>query len=107
MEMSWRELMKINTPTQYSHNPQKEPQSDSFGDIEDIEHRNENIKAIGYGCAGCGNKIFEALQAWESSELPASSPWMYEHIPVIHWKCLGCGAVFQWIGRTKDPELTN
>ena len=105
--MSWRELMKINPPTQYSHNPQKEPQSDSFGDIEDIEHRNENVKAIGYGCAGCGNRIYEVVQAWEVSELPASSPWMYEHIPVIHWKSEDCGTVFEIIGGSKGPQFLN
>ncbi len=105
--MSWRELMKINTPTQYSHNPQKEPQSDSFGDIEDIEHRNENVKAIGYGCAGCGNRIYEVVQAWEISELPESSSWTHEHSSVVHWRCEWCDAVFEIISGSKGPQFLN
>ena len=105
--MSWRELMKINTPTQYSHNPQKEPQSDSFGDIEDIEHRNENIKAIGYGCAGCGNRMYQAVKRLEISEPTTSFTSTHEHKPMTHWKCEGCGAVFSIIGGSRGPVFIN
>jgi hypothetical protein len=97
--------MKINSSTQYPHNPQKEPQGDSFGDIEDIEHRNENVKAIGYGCAGCGNRIYQAVKGWEISEPSASFPWTYKHKSVTHWKCEGCAAVFSIIGGTRGPLL--
>ena len=62
-------------------------------------------RAKGYGCAGCGNRIYEAIGAWEISELPASLPWQYEHVPAIHWKCEGCGVVFQIIGGTLGPVL--
>jgi len=103
--MNWREIMKSNTPTQYSHNPQKEPQKASFENIEDIEHKNKNVKAIGYGCAGCGNRIYQAVKVWDISELPASSPWTYEQKPITHWKCKGCGAVFSIIGGTRGPVL--
>ena len=64
-------------------------------------------RATGYSCARCGNKIYQVIQGWETKELPASSPWMYEHIPVIHWKCEGCGINFQWIGGTKGPQLVS
>ena len=109
--MSWRELMKIDTPTQYPHNPQKESKEDSFGGIEDIEHRYKNekepqpIKALGYGCAGCGNRIYEMVQEWEISELPVSSPWKHEHTPVIHWQCESCKTIYEIIGGSKGPVL--
>jgi len=105
--MNWREIMKSNTPTQYSHNPQKEPQKDCFGDIEDIEHRNENKKALGYGCAGCGNKIYQAVEACETEGLSAETPWEQEHTPTVHWKCEECGTVFQYIGGSKGPQYIN
>ena len=62
-------------------------------------------RAKGYGCAGCGNKIYQVIQGWETKELPSSSPWTHEHKPVIQWKCEGCGIVFHWIGGTKGPQL--
>ena len=64
-------------------------------------------KAKGYGCAGCGNRIYEVVQAWEISELPASFTWNYEHTPVNHWKCEDCGAVFEIIGGSRGPQPLN
>jgi len=61
------------------------------------------VKALGYGCAGCSNRIYQAIEAWQTSELPPSSPWEQEHTPVTHWKCQGCGAVFSIIGGTRGP----
>ena len=64
-------------------------------------------KAIGYGCSGCGNRIYEAVQAWEISELPESSSWTHEHSSVVHWRCEGCDAVFEIIGGSKGPQFLN
>ena len=61
----------------------------------------------GYGCASCGNRIYKAVQTWEISELPAPSPWKYEHTPAVHWKCEGCGTIFQYIGGTRGPNVTH
>ena len=68
---------------------------------------NRPTKAKGYGCAGCGNRIYEVVQAWEISELPASFTWNYEHTSVVHWKCEGCGAVFEIIGGSRGPQPLN
>ena len=103
--MSWRAIMKSEPHTQYSQNTQNPPKKTSSEDIEDIEHKNKNVKAIGYGCAGCGNRIYQAVKVWDISELPASSPWTHEHKPITHWKCKGCGAVFSIIGGTRGPVL--
>ena len=65
--------------------------------------KNESIKKLGYGCAGYGNRIYQAVKVWDISELPASSPWTHEHTPITHWKCKGCGAVFSIIGGTRGP----
>jgi DNA-directed RNA polymerase subunit RPC12/RpoP len=61
-------------------------------------------KARGYGCAGCGSKIYQTIQAWKMNELDQSSPWQYEHRLGTAWKCEGCGAVFQIIGGTKGSQ---
>jgi hypothetical protein len=113
--MSWRELMKINIPTQYSQNPQKEPQMDSFEGIEDIEHRNEDetepesqtVKALGYGCSGCGNRIYKAVKGWKISELPAVSTFTHEHTSVTHWQCETCETVYEIIGGTRGLQFIN
>ena len=62
-------------------------------------------KAQGFGCSGCGNKIYQAVQAWEISELPRTSEYTHEHKPVTHWQCQGCKAVFQIIGGSKGPTI--
>ena len=62
-------------------------------------------KAKGYGCAGCSNKIYEAVQAWEISELPVSSPWKHKHTHVVHWKCENCKTIYEIIGGTRGPAL--
>ena len=68
---------------------------------------NRPTKAKGYGCAGCGNRIYEVVQAWEISELPESSSWTHEHSSVVHWRCEGCDAVFEIIGGSKGPQFLN
>ena len=68
---------------------------------------NRPTKAKGYGCAGCGNRIYEVVQAWEISELPESSSWTHEHSSVVHWRCDGCDAVFEIIGGSKGPQFLN
>ena len=64
-------------------------------------------KAQGYGCAGCGNRIYGAIQAWEISELPESAEFKHEHIQVTHWRCEGCDAVFEIIGGSKGLQFLN
>ena len=64
-------------------------------------------RATGYGCAGCGNKIYQVIQGWETKELPESSPWQYEHKPVVHWQCEQCSAVYELIGGSKGPQPLN
>jgi hypothetical protein len=105
--MSWRELMKTEPSTQYSQNTQKEPQRDSFGDIEDIGNRTETIKVAGYGCGNCGYRIYRAAQVWEMASLPETSNYQHEHTPVIHWQCEGCGAAFEIIGGIRGPKYIN
>ena len=53
-------------------------------------------RAKGYGCSGCGNRIYQA-----------TAPFTHEHKKVIHWQCEGCGAVFEIIGGTNGPQLIN
>ena len=67
----------------------------------------KETKACGNGCAACGNKIYQAVEAWETKELPESSPWQHDHKPVTHWQCEGCGAVFKIIGGSKGPQPIN
>ena len=74
---------------------------------EILQAEKKPTRAQGYGCAGCGNRIYQAVEAWVLSELPESSPWQYEHKPVVHWKCEGCGAVFEIIGGSRDPQPIN
>jgi hypothetical protein len=73
--------------------------------ISILKTKNKPTRAKGYGCAGCQNRIYEAVQAWEISILPASFTWNYEHTSVVHWKCEGCGTIFQYIGGTRGPVL--
>ena len=67
----------------------------------------QETKAKGYGCAACGNRIYREVEAWEMSELPALSPWRYEHSVERYWRCERCGAVFQWIGGIAGPKFIN
>ena len=105
--MSWRAIMKSEPHTQYSQNTQNLSKKTSSEDIEDIEHKDENKKALGYGCAGCGNRIYQAITVWETSELPESSLWEHMHTPAVYWNCKRCGTVFQYIGGSKGPQYIN
>ena len=66
---------------------------------------NGPAKAKGYGCAACGNKIYQAVRVWEISSLPEKSNFKFEHKQVTHWKCEGCDKIFQVIGGTKGPII--
>ena len=66
---------------------------------------NKPTKALGYSCSRCGNRIYQAVQAWEISELPGTAAYTHEHKPVTHWQCEGCGTVFQWIGGSQGPVV--
>ena len=72
--------------------------------VDDKKVDGKPTKARGYGCAECGSKIYQTIQAWKMNELDQSSSWQYEHRLVTAWKCEGCGAVFQIIGGTKGPQ---
>jgi hypothetical protein len=61
-------------------------------------------RAKGYGCGACGNKIYqEAVKTWTTKELPEQS----DKQSFAHWKCEGCGAIFEIIGGSKGPEYIN
>ena len=90
----------------------------SQDDIERIrQHKAEIIsllfekkqvtRARGYGCGACGNTIYQTVEAWEMSELPALSAWQYEHQIIVNWQCEGCGTVFEIIGGTAGPQILN
>ena len=75
--------------------------------IQLLQTEKKPTRARGFGCIGCGNRIYEAIQGWEMSELPESSPWTHEHTPVTNWKCQGCGAIFEIIGGSNGPQIIN
>jgi hypothetical protein len=101
---------KIRNDSQPIRNPEIQVSKGFSQDSQDSQPRlvniqdNKPLRATGYGCGGCGNRIYQAVQAWEMSELPTSSPWTNEHTPVTHWQCQGCGAVFQIIGGSKGSQ---
>ena len=64
-------------------------------------------KAQGYGCAGCGGKVYTKSEIWVSYMLPESSEWEQEHSLVMGWKCDKCGAEFQYIGGSRGPQIIN
>ena len=64
-------------------------------------------RAKGYGCAGCGNRIYRAVKAWEINQLADNAAYTHEHKPVTHWQCEGCGAVFEIIGGSRGPQPLN
>ena len=68
---------------------------------------NRPTRARGYGCAGCGNKIYEAVEVWETREILEPSEFKHEHKPAMRWQCEGCGAVFEIIGGSKGPQPIN
>jgi uncharacterized protein with PIN domain len=86
-------------------------------DIERIrQHKAEIItllsekkpnRAQGYGCAACGNKIYRAIQSWETSNLPEPSSWTHNHRAVTYWHCESCGAVYELIGGSRGPKIIN
>ena len=87
----------------------------SQNDIERIrQHKAEIIsllskkkpttRARGYGCVNCGNKIYQAVNSWEMSELPAGSPWSHEHRPIIAWQCEQCEAVDEIVNGSLEPH---
>ena len=64
-------------------------------------------RAKGYGCASCGNRIYEAVEVWETREILEPSEFKHEHKPVTHWQCEGCGSVFEIIGGSLGPQFIN
>jgi hypothetical protein len=74
---------------------------------QEIVKEKTATKVSGYGCAGCGNKIYQAVEVWETREILEPSEFKHEHKPVTHWQCEGCGAVFEIIGGSKGPQIIN
>ena len=64
-------------------------------------------KAQGYGCAGCGGKVYTKAEIWVSYMLPESSTWEAEHSPVQGWRCDQCGAEFLYIGGSRGHLSLN
>ena len=69
--------------------------------------RNEPVKATGYGCAGCGCKVYTAAEIWVTNTLPETEAWDLEHSLVMGWKCDQCGGEFQYIGGSRGPQAIN
>ena len=101
--MNWRELMKVETPTQYPHNPQKGVKKKGFENIEDIEHIPE-IKARGYGCGKCSNRIYRLIYTCATNIAPCQSIFKDNNPRVQAWQCEGCGAIFPIIGGSRGPQ---
>ena len=76
-------------------------------EIISLLRKTKPTKAKGYGCAGCGNKIYQAAQGWEVREISVDSEWTHEHKPETHWRCESCGTVFQYIGGSNGPQPIN
>ena len=77
------------------------------GKQKGVKETTPETKAKGYGCGKCGNKLYQAVEAWAMFELPASSAWTHEHTPVTNWQCEQCKAVYEWIGGNKGPQPIN
>ena len=75
--------------------------------IQLLQTEKKPTRAKGFGCAGCGNCIYRAVEVWEIRELFEPSEYTHEHTPVTHWKCQGCGAVFEMIGGSRGPQIIN
>ena len=75
--------------------------------ISILQAKKKPTRAMGFGCASCGNKIYEAVEVWETREILEPSEFKHEHIPVTHWQCEGCGAVFEIVGGSKGPQFLN
>ncbi|KPJ97353.1 MAG: hypothetical protein AMJ60_11590 [Desulfobacterales bacterium SG8_35] len=69
------------------------------------DKRSQPQKAKGYGCAGCGNKIYQAVTVWEMLNLPETAEFKYEHKPTTHWQCEKCRVIYEIIGGTRGPVL--
>jgi hypothetical protein len=74
---------------------------------QEIVKEKTATKVSGYGCAGCGNKIYQAVEVWETREILEPSEFKHEHIQVTHWRCEGCGAVFEIVGGSRGPQKIN
>jgi hypothetical protein len=102
---------EIRNDSQLIRNSKTQGSQGFSQDSQDSQPKVMNIqdykpqKALGYGCAGCGNRIYEMVQAWEISELPASFPWKHEHTPVVHWQCENCKTIYEIIGGNRGPKL--
>ncbi len=64
-------------------------------------------KAQGYGCGGCGGKLYTAAEIWVSYMLPESAEWDLEHSLVQGWRCDKCGSEFQYIGGSRGMQAIN
>jgi hypothetical protein len=75
--------------------------------ISILKTKKKPTRAKGFGCAGCGHKIYEAVEVWETREILEPSEFKHEHIQVTHWQCEGCGAVFEIVGGSCGPQFLN
>ena len=69
------------------------------------DQRSQPQQVRGYGCAGCGNRIYRAVTVWEMLNLPETAEFKYEHKPVTNWQCENCKAIYEIIGGTRGPVL--
>jgi hypothetical protein len=67
----------------------------------------EKNKAQGYGCAGCGGRVYTQAEIWATTFLPIGADWEQEHSLVMGWKCDQCGSEYQYIGGSRGPQAIN
>ena len=64
-------------------------------------------KAQGYGCGGCGGKVYIQAEIWVTNTLPETEAWDLEHSLLQGWRCDKCGGEYQFIGGSKGPQFIN
>jgi hypothetical protein len=104
METISLKSLAVKILTENSEGNSQETKSFPGGKPKGNQGASKETKARGYGCGDCGNKIYQAVNAWEMSELPAVSPWTYEYRMVTPWKCEHCDSVYEIIGRSKGLQ---
>lgn len=114
--MKYLDMLKKEIPTPTDQENQKnthpelpqKPQKGLYGVFGVPEGSTfSEKKAQGYGCAGCGGKVYTKAEIWVSYMLPESSSWEAGHSLVMGWKCDKCGSEFHYIGGNRGPQRIN
>lgn len=62
------------------------------------------LRALGYGCGSCGNKVYSAVMAWEAHKLPETESFEFEHRRINAWQCENCNSTYSIIGGSRGPQ---